>query len=67
MLLQVSVFRNEYVAEREDKKAVMEQHVRLSNTVLSSVETKGNTAIYTINYVYTHIPTWPWMNGRGVS
>ena len=35
------MFRNEYVAEREEKKAVMEQHVRLSNAVISSAETKG--------------------------
>merc|ERR1712176_186493 len=33
--------RNEYVAEREEKKAVMEQHVQLSNSVISSAETQG--------------------------
>lgn len=37
----MSVFRNEYVAEREEKKAVMEQHVQLSNAVVSSAETQG--------------------------
>ena len=42
LTLQVSVFRNEYVAEREEKKAVMEQHVRLSNSVISSAETQGD-------------------------
>jgi hypothetical protein len=35
------VFRNEYVAEREEKIAVMEQHVQLSNAVISSAETQG--------------------------
>lgn len=35
------MFRNEYVTEREEKKAVMEQHVQLSNAVISSLETKG--------------------------
>ena len=41
LTFQVSVFRNEYVAEREEKKAVMEQHVQLSNSVISSAETQG--------------------------
>ena len=36
------MFRNEYVAEREEKQAVMEQHVQLSNVVISSAETQGN-------------------------
>ena len=40
------MFRNEYVAEREEKQAVMEQHVQLSNVVISSAETQGNDRDY---------------------
>eukprot|EP00116_Pleurobrachia_bachei_P014975 sb/3475237/ len=35
---KVSVFRNEYVTEREEKQAVMEQHVTMTNSLTSLAE-----------------------------
>jgi len=38
---KVSVFRHEYVAAREEKTAVLEQHVAMTNSEYSSVDTQG--------------------------
>ena len=35
------MFRHEYVAAREEKTAVLEQHVAMTNSEYSSVDTQG--------------------------
>ena len=42
LTIQVSVFRNEYEVKKEEARAVLEQHVQLSNSVMSLTDTLGS-------------------------